>query len=154
MKKNEKIMIAVLIVIVIIVTIVFFVTRKENKKVEENVVKEEQQQEEYVQVLDDGTKLNKSDKLNETKVFDGLEISNIQLTESNNLSVLLGTITNTSTTTKGGYSVDIKIIDEDENEIVTMAGYISELEPGESTQLNASATFDYANAYDFIIEKK
>ena len=45
-------------------------------------------------------------------------------------------------------------IDEDGNVLLEMNPYIAELEPGESTTLNTSATFDYANAYDFTIEKK
>ena len=42
---------------------------------------------------------------------------------------------------------------KNEKEITTIGGYIGEVNPGESTQLNSSATFDYANAYDFRIEK-
>ena len=105
-------------------------------------------------MLSDGTKLNTSDKLHETKTFDGMEISDFQLTENDNVTLLLGTVTNTSSTTKGGYPVSLIIKDKEGNEIITIAAYISELDPGESTQLSTSATFDYANAYDFEIVKR
>ena len=78
----------------------------------------------------------------------------MQLTEKENVTVLLGTITNNTEETRGGYPVDIKIIDKEGNEIITVGGYIGEIKPGESMQLNSSATFDYANAYDFEIMKK
>ena len=51
------------------------------------------------------------------------------------------------------YGDNIIIYDENEKEITTIGGYIGEVNPGESIQLNSSATFDYANAYDFRIEK-
>ena len=70
------------------------------------------------------------------------------------MTLLLGTITNTSTTTQGGYPVEIKVIDKEGNEITTVSAYIGTVEPGKTTQLNTSATFDYANAYDLNIAKK
>ena len=89
MKKKEKQMIGILILVAaVIITIIFFATRPkkdENKGVEiQNTVKEE-----FVQVLEDGTKLNVSSKLNEAKTVNGLKIQNIQLTNKNKPVVLL-----------------------------------------------------------------
>ena len=50
--------------------------------------------ENYVEVLNDGTKLNKSNKLSETKKLDGMEITAIQLTNRNGVSRILATVTN------------------------------------------------------------
>jgi len=150
MKKNEKIGILILIGIAVVIIIGRVIARGGKKEeVEENTVKEE-----FVDVLEDGTRLNTSSKLHETKKFEGMEIRDFQLTENNNVSLLLGTITNTSNKVEGGYPVKIKIIDKEGNEIITVEAYIGELEPGQSTELNTSATFDYANAYDFSISKK
>lgn len=159
MKKKEKRMIAILIaitVVVIIIGIVMGINNSKKAKQEtegagagENVVVEE-----FVQVLDDGTKLNTSSKLQETKTIDGMEVSNFQLTEKDNETLLLGTVTNVSSETRGGYPVDIKIVDKEGNEIGTIGGLIPELEPGQSTDLISSSTLDYANAYDFTITKK
>ena len=68
MKKNEKRMIGILVVITLIVVIVAIVmnNKNKNKEVEENTAPEE----EFVNVLEDGTRLNTSDKLHETKTFD------------------------------------------------------------------------------------
>ena len=152
MKKNEKRMIGILVVITLIVVIVAIVmnNKNKNKEVEENTVPEE----EFVNVLEDGTRFNTSDKLHETKTFDGMEITNFQLTEKDNVTLLLGTVTNTSSTTKGGYPVNVTVVDKQGNEIITVAAFLGPLEPGQSTQFSTSATFDYANAYDFSITKK
>lgn len=154
MKEKEKKLILILSIITIVVVIAAIVIKNSstNKKNENNSV--QQPEEEFVDVLEDGTRLNTSDKLHETKTFEGMEISNFQVTEKDNVTVLLGTVTNVSDTTKGGYPINIKIVDKDGNEIVMVGAFLGTLKPGESTQLNTSATFDYANAYDFSITKK
>ena len=159
MSKKEKQVIGVLIGIAVIAIIVVLIVNGKNKEdenianneiVESNTVEEEK----YVEVLENGTKLNTSEKLKETKEIDGMEISNMQLTEEGNITKLLGTITNKSNTTKGNYEINIKLIDENGKELTTLVGYIGELEPGESTQLSTSTTFDYANTYDVEITKR
>ena len=158
MKKEEKLMIGILILILIVVLILGIVMsinkNKKNDNIDEGkVAGENASVEEFVKVLDDGTKLNTSDKLKEKKTIDGMEITDLQLTMNGNVSLLLGKITNTSSTTKGGYPINITVLDKKENEIITIKAYIKELDAGESTELNTSATFDYANAYDIKISK-
>ena len=163
MKKNEKIMISILIIITLIVVSIYVIRNNTQKDImigkqgiqtEQNQEEKKEKKEDYVQKIEDGTKINTSSKLHETKTLEGLEISNIQLTEKNNLSVLLGTIKNTSTTTQGGYEIDINIVDKKGDKIIKLGGYIPKIEPQESTQLNIAASFDYANAYDFNISKR
>lgn len=156
MKKKEKQIIGVLVLITIFIIVIAIVVRSINKNKENTTENQEENivTEEFVDVLDDGTRVNKSDKLHETKIFDEMEISNFSLTEKENVTLLLGTITNTSSEVKGDYPINIKVIDKDGNEIITVAAYIGKLEPGERCELNTSATFDYANAYDFEISKK
>lgn len=159
MSKKEKQVIEVLIGIAVIAIIVVLIVNGKNKE-DENIVNNETvenntvEEEKYVEVLENGTKLNTSEKLKETKEIDGMEISNMQLTEEGNITKLLGTITNNSNTTKGNYEINIKLIDENGKELTTLVGYIGELEPGESTQLSTSTTFDYANTYDVEITKR
>ena len=156
MKKKEKQIIGVLVLITIFIIVIAIVVRSINKNKENTTENQEENivTEEFVDVLDDGTRVNKSDKLHETKIFDEMEISNFSLTEKENVTLLLGTITNTSSEVKGDYPINIKVIDKDGNEIITVAAYIEKLEPGERCELNTSATFDYANAYDIEISKK
>lgn len=158
MNKKEKIMIGILVILTAIVIIIAMTRNKQNKQEIAEEAKTQEQttiaQEEFINILEDGTRLNISDKLKETKKLEGMEISDIQLTEKNHVTLLLGTITNTSDTTQGGYPVAIKVIDKEGNEITTVSAYIGILEPRKTTQLNTSMTFDYANAYDFSIAKK
>lgn len=157
MNKKVKKIIAAIMIIIVIAMVITIMLRFRNRKSTENIRTVEEQiipKEEFVDKLEDGTRINSSDKLHETKTFDGLEISDFQLTEKDNMTVLLGKITNNANTKKGGYAVNITVLDKDRNEMTTAVAYIKELQPGESTTLNVSSTFDYANAYDFIISRK
>ena len=147
MKILEKKGILTLIVILIIIIAIVVISK---------VVKEDKEEktEEYVEVLEDGTKLNVSEQLKESKNIDGIEIANIQLTEQNGQSVLLADATNTNNTNTGVMPINIIILDKDGNEIVKIPGVIAPLKAGETKQLNVGITEDYANAYDFKIEKQ
>ena len=155
MKKKEKRLILILIAILVVVFIIgLFIKKNRN---EENGVQSQQNtatDEKFVQVLEDGTKLNKSSKLNETKNVEGIEISNIQFTYKDGQTVLLADVTNNSGKAIDMTLLNIKLLDEQENEIITIGGIISPMQVGETTQLNAGMTMDYANAYDVEITLK
>lgn len=153
MKKNEKRMILILIIVAIIVIAILVKVRKGNVEgpVEEEPVKNEVA-EEFVEVLEDGTKLNVSDKLAETKTFGNYEVSNIQLTEQDGQSLILADVKNIGDTKADVVLIDITLLDKEGNEITTIGGIIGDVEPGAKVQLNASATTDFANAYDFTIK--
>lgn len=153
MKINEKRTIAILVAITIIVIVIAIVISNNGKKNGEKTA-ENTKQEGMTQLLEDGTILNNSDKLHETKKIEGMEISNIQLTENETETLLIGTITNTSTTEQGGYVTLIKMIDEQGNEITTMEAYLGKLKPEKSMKFSTSAKFDSYKVYDFIINKK
>ena len=82
MKSSDKK--AIVICAIAIITIIALLTIKSNNpketKQKTNQNKSEVQTEEFVEMQADGTKLNTSSKLKETKTIDGLEITNIQLT--------------------------------------------------------------------------
>mgnify|MGYP004500960195 FL=1 len=151
MSKEEKrgLLILIIVAIAIIVTLVIILNvrgKKSNNDAEENEVVEE-----FVQVLEDGTKLNISTKLSETKIVDGLKIGNIQLTMQNGQSVLLADAENDTGKDIDIMLLDIILLDKNGNELTTIAGIIGNLKAGEKQQLNSSVTSDYANAYDFRV---
>ena len=152
MKKKEKRMILILLVVLVIAVVIFVVSK--NKKGNKENTEENKVVEEFVQVLEDGTRLNTSTKLNEMKKFEGLEFGNIQLTNLNGQSVLLADVKNTTSAETGLMLVNVTLIDKNGNELGTVGGIISPLKPGESKQFNTSMTIDYANAYDFKVTKK
>ena len=155
MSRDTKGALIIIGVAIIITVGIFFITRGRGNKEEVEIGEEENiVEEEFVNVLSDGTKLNTSDKLQEKKKVGGLEVSKFQLTEQGNSTILLGTITNTSSTEQGGYDVEIVVVDKTGKELGRIPAYIKKLQPGESTQLNTGITGDYANAYNFSINKK
>ena len=153
MKKKEKRMILILLVILVIAIVIFAVTKnKKGNNNNENTEVENKPVEEFVQVLEDGTKLNTSTKFNESREVNGFKFENIQFTEQNGQSVLLADVTNNTEEAITDYTlVDVILYDKNGQEIITLGGIISPLQPGEKTQFNMSSTLDYANAYDFKI---
>ena len=153
MKKNEK---RLILVLLIILAILVGIKLKSGKKVEtvEPEIEEEEVVEEYVEVLEDGTRLNTSEELSKTKKVDTLEFTNIQLTNQNGQSVLLADVKNTGTASTDVMLVDIIILDKSGAQLGKVSGIVSPLNAGETTQFNTSMTIDYANAYDFQIVKK
>ena len=150
MKKKEKKMILILIIVsILIIGIIWLVTRPKKEKIVENEVVEE-----FVQVLDDGTKLNISSKLQEEKTINGLKIGNIQLTEKNGQLVLLADVTNPTEKDSEIFLIDIILYDKTGKEIATVPGIVSPIKAGGKTQLNAGITEKYAHAYDFKVVKK
>ena len=159
MKKKEKRMILILLVILIIAIVIFVVSKNTNKKINTNentstTQLENTEPEEFVQVQEDGTKLNTRTELNQEKQVGNYKFENMQLTTQDNQTVLLADVTNTGSNKTDIQLVDVTLLDKDGNEIITVGGIISQLEPGEKTQFNTSMTLDYANTYDFKITLK
>ncbi len=157
MKKKEKRLIAILLIILAIVLIIFFVRQNKNEGENGTGVTDSQQiaksEGTYTETLDDGTVLNTSEEFNKTKTYNGLEISNIQYTEKNGMTVLLADVKNTSNT---AHSLElVKIIVEGKNgeDMAVMNSIIGDVGPGETIELNASMTGNIVNARDFRIEK-
>lgn len=156
MKKKEKRMILILLVVLVIAIVAFIISKNANKgnKGTENKTEENTAVEEFVQVLEDGTKLNTSEQLSKTKQVGAYKFENMQLTEQNGQTVLLADVTNTSSSATDLQLVDVTLLDKEGKEIITVGGIISPLQPGAKTQFNTSMTLDYANTYDFKIELK
>ena len=156
MKKGVNLTLILLIIGVIILISVIVGKNTSTKKSEnqnKNEVEENVIDNEFYEELEDGTKINTSAKLKESKKIEGLELTDIQLTENNNTTLLLGKITNISDENQGGYPVKVKVTDKEGNEIIVIDAYIGELKPGESEQFSTSATFNYINAYNFELTK-
>ena len=151
MKNSEKRMIAILVAIAL-VAIIIVCMKNTNKSKKQKT--ETNQAESTVSIFDDGTMLNNSDKLHETKKLEGMEISQIQLTEKEGETQLIATVTNTSSTDQGHYPIIIKMLDKEGKEIGTMNGYIGKIKPEKSMKFSTEASFDSSNVYDFTVIKK
>ena len=154
MKDSEKKMIIILIIVAVLIIggITLLTKNKGGNANQAGGNETNTPEEEFVNVLDDGTKLNVSEELHKTKVVDGLEISDLQLTQKGNETLLLGKVTNTTSVAQTKV-IKITLIDKTGKELETLPVYVEGLKPGESTELIASCTLDYANAYDFRVSK-
>ncbi len=166
MKKSEKQMILVLIIVaVIIIAVLVNVRNSRQEKVVDNSTGNTgtsvqtnpnksgvTETEEFVERLEDGTKLNVSEKLAQTKKVGNYEISNIQITEKNGESRLIADVKNTSNAKIGMKFAKLVLLDKEGKEITSTDAIIGDVEAGQTVQLIASVTTDFSNAYDFSIQ--
>lgn len=162
MKKSEIKPIFILTIIAILILAVILIARNNNAKknaqnAQANTTEENTVEEKYVQVLNDGTKLNDSEKLNKDRSFEGqsdIELSNIQLTSKDGITNLLCDVKNNSSTPLKLQEVYVILRDENGNEIDRIPSILEDIQPGETKQFSTFVTADYANAYDFTMIKK
>ena len=153
MKKQEKRMLLILVIVsVLIITIIWFATRnKENNNVggtTENV-----EQGEFTKVEANGTIVNTSEKLKQTKENLGFSITNINFMKKGNETILTARVTNNTGEAQGDFLGQIVLLDKRGNEIGRIPAMITETENGEAIDIETTITESYANAYDFRLEK-
>lgn len=153
MKKQEKRMLLILVIVsVLIITIIWFATRnKENNNVggtTENV-----EQGEFTKVEADGTIVNTSEKLKQTKENLGFSITNINFMKKGNETILTARVTNNTGEAQGDFLGQIVLLDKRGNETGRIPAMITETENGEAIDIETTITESYANAYDFRLEK-
>ena len=164
MKEKIKTIIIILLAIAVIVLTVLFVQEKNkepqqaeidmDKLLQEAVREVEQGKQNNVELQEDFTRKNISEKLKEPRMLGDLEINNIQLEAKDNITVITADVTNRGETVDGDYEIEIKFVDEDGNTIIEILSYINEVQPGETISLSTSTQRDFANAYDMEIVKK
>ena len=150
--SNVKVIILLIVVLLIILGIVAFVINQNNNSTN-NTKTENTTVEEFVQVLDNGTKVNISDKLKQTKELDEFTIGNIQYKYTNGISTMTAEVTNNSDKATELTDIKITLLDKEGNVISELEGLIAPLEAGAKTKLSLNVTLDLVNAYDFTIEK-
>ena len=153
MKSQEKRMLLILVIVsALIITIIWFATRnKENNNVggtTENV-----EQGEFTKVEADGTIVNTSEKLKQTKEDLGFSITNINFVKKGNETILTARVTNNTGAEQGSFFGKIVLLDKSGKEIGRIPVMISETQNGEAIDIETSITESYANAYDFRLEK-
>lgn len=148
-KQLKKIITLVIIIFLIIASIIliklFTKNASKNNKLDDN-------NEIFSKITSDGTRINISEKLNENKKIDDLDITNIELKSDGQVTQLTALIKNNTGKVKGDYTAKVIFVDSNNTKIAEMGIYIKKLQPGESTILNGKITFDYTNAYNFNIQ--
>lgn len=154
MNKSERkqvfIMISVMVVIILILFVIKVVSgnKDESQSAQSNV-----QNEAYVEKQEDGTKVNTSNKLKETKKLGDLEFSNIRLTSKNGESYLTATVKNVGGSKAGDEFVTITVVDDQGSILTSVDAYLGTIQAGAETTLSSKTSSDFANAYDFTVSR-
>ena len=154
MNKSERkqvfIMISVMVVIILILFVIEVVSgnKDESQSAQSNV-----QNEAYVEKQEDGTKVNTSNKLKETKKLGDLEFRNIRLTSKNGESYLTATVKNVGGSKAGDEFVTITVVDDQGSILTSVDAYLGTIQPGAETTLSSKTSSDFANAYDFTVSR-
>ena len=166
MKKSEKRGILILIIVAIaIIAVVFGLTRSSknnNTNINSNTNKSsnielsqvDASRGEFTKTESDGTVVNTSDKLKENKVESGFEISNINFSEKDGHTSLEADVTNMTGSTQGNFMADIVLLDKEGKEQGRIPVAIPETQICETVGIQAGINDQYANAYNFRLEKK
>jgi len=132
--NNKKIMI--IVGVIILALAIFIISKGSSKKQKETNSDEPIKTNEISKALEDGQKVNKSEKMKETKKLGNIEISNIILNFQNNESQLTAKVKNVGNTAEGDYFIKITMLDRNGTSIGEVKGYIDKIEAGkEKTKL-------------------
>ena len=105
----------------------------------------------YVAKTEYGTHVNTSGKMQSTKKYKGLELSNVNLETLENRTVMLIDVKNTTKETVNEKTVKVDLLTKDNKTIVTLTGTLQTVEPGKTVQLNLEIEGDYTDVYDYKI---
>ena len=162
-EKERKVVFTLIGVMVIILLIVVCVKAfgkggdgkqgsANSNKIVTNVASGDNQQ--YT-TLDDGTKLNTSDKLQNSKTYKTVEIGNIRVTTSSDgNSAIIAQVKNNGSTTFKKETVSLTLLGDNDKVIRKIDVRIPEVEAGKTEESNWIVTGDIANIKDFKIEAK
>lgn len=169
MKKSEKKAILILILVgVLVIAGIYGVTRllnRENTSKQNNTENTNKNETiemsdmdpsrgEFTQIESDGTVVNTSEKLKETKNEDGFELSNISYSEKDGHTSLEADVTNMTGSNQGNFMAEIVLIDKEGKEQARIPVAIPEMQIGETVGIQAGINDSYANAYNFRLERK
>ena len=163
MKSNEKKGILILILVSIVIIAVIYGLTRGSKDNNTNTNSSQSSNTERSQVdasrgeftkTESGTVVNTSDKLKENKVESGFEISNINFSEKDGHTSLEADVTNMTGSAQGNFMADIVLLDKEGKEQGRIPVAIPETQIGETVGIQAGINDQYANAYNFRLEKK
>lgn len=164
MKKQRKTLIWMIIVFIIVIITVILVLTKKSGEVEK-VGKDESNEtnitevtkvakateEKYVEVLENGSKLNTSEELHKEKEVSGLVLTGINLQETGGITKLTAQVQNNTGSAVEEKMISIEVLNKQGGKITTLKGIIGKMEVGGTAVLDISVTRDISDAYDFRI---
>lgn len=156
--KNKKEVIGLIVVILIIGAIIAMplLTQKNKKNPDaENTANLESQitdVDTFVGKLSDGSQINTNAKMNQSKELGKLQLTNIRLTLKNGVTTFRATVKNNGETKTDLKNVMLTLKNENDENMVSVAGVIPPIDPQQTQELAISVTSNYINAvtYDIV----
>lgn len=145
---RKKVIILIIICIIIAIISIIFISNKNQKQENQN------NENVYYIELQDGAKQNVSPKISEKKTFENLDIVNASIVYSDNICKMKLNVENNSDIKSDDMIIKINIFDSNNDIIITLTGFVAEISPGKSIEVNLDSSFDYSNAYDYEILRK
>lgn len=133
--------IRLVIVIIAIIAVIAIIVKLASPK-------QQEEKQTYADKQENGTVVNTSKKLSETKTYNGLEFTNIKFSHTESVTSLNAEVKNTTSNTTPAQLVDINVLDKNGNIMTSFVGEINKLEPGETTTIDSGIAANYVNAYD------
>lgn len=160
MKKKKLIftMVCILVIVILIFIIIKSINNKgdgKNSSLKDTI--QQNNEEKYVTIIEKEDVLekhNNSEDLKRTKNYNNLEISNIQFTSNGSISNLIADVKNIGQKKHIKETVQISILDENNQVLATLQTEISDIEPGETKKMHIVVTADIVNAKDFTVKSK
>lgn len=164
MERKKIVKIAIIIILVVIIGVIaYLIIPKDNKNtskvVEDSTIEEGQQQ--YSQInlentenakVENGQKINTSEKLLQEKNIDGIVIKDIKLVAQNGTTSFTATVQNNTSKKIDARKITIQFKNKEDIVYASLNSYLGDIEIGKTGNINASTTQDLANAYDFTID--
>lgn len=150
-KNKKKLVIIMIIFITIIVTIgvtLIYMINNQNKN--EMTEKNETY---WVETKEDGKKINKSEKISETKEFEGLSLEKQEFVSKDSKTEISIKVTNNTQQNIPVTPIVLILLDKEGKEIVRLNGIINPTKVGENSNIYIGSSLDYVDAYDFKIER-
>lgn len=156
-KKRKKLYIISIIVVSLAIVVSIYIIRDKNTNNNlengDNNTEKINSDVEWVDLAEEGKKINKSEEISDIKEFEGLSLETQQFVSKDSKTEIIIQVTNKTEKDTELQPVVITLLDKEGKEISKLNGIINPTKAGESTNLYISSSLDYVDAYDYKIEK-
>ena len=158
-KHNKKMIIALVITILLMVIIIGIIMMLKKNNKEEIVIKDEKVEFDLKNNINNAEiegdiKKNIAENVFQEKTVGDLKIKTkkLELDNSTGMTTYTARVTNNGNDLVEPITMNIKFVNEDNNEIASISLSVETLKKGETKNATTLSTFDIANAYDYIVE--
>ena len=140
----------IFILIIVLIVVVISIVKKSgnNENNDDNIGNE------YIENIQENEKINTSLKIQEDKQYNGIQYTNISITQKADVvNIIMNATNNSGINIKESDSIiKIKLLNENGEEIMSVGAMIGEIKIGETKQISASTILEISEIHDIKIE--